>query len=494
MEIKNFHNRKNGFLNEKLPRLVASELFGSAVCNLNCSYCYIPKNDKMKKHHEEILKALDTDKFLDNLKLMYGENLTDLALWGTEPTLVLDRLQKNFKKYINAFPKLKSFSFSTNFVAYENRIEDFLIFLSELDKEFSFKFQISIDGPEWVTDKFRGKDVTKRILANLELLIAFLNKTDLKKAKLSLAFKATVGNEMLQYMNENPDKLDEWYKFSYKLYELGQSITNKNVKRPSYSLSSLVVPGKYTTEQGKQFGEYVLNVRNYWNHTDIKDSMPLIKKMPTLNAYTYRFNTMIQHIDSGRLLEQPASTTCSGLDTQCAIDLNGDIMPCHRLILFNDKEYVDSIKADKAYMEDWNVSGIHEGILKNIKKFFMPNIHVSSERAFDRYAYVSNAVHQFSQFRITTATTMIRELADTGQIDPAYMDITLATLLSTYLNTVNSCPVENYLNTGSWLLNLVSMVRLFGNGAFQNIMDEFMDISPQLGGLDYGSNAVHQGK
>ena len=60
--------------------------------------------------------------------------------------------------------------------------------------------------------------------------------------------------------------------------------------------------------------------------------MPLVKEMPSFNSYTYRFRNMIDHIDAGRIITQPASTTCSGLDTQLAIDLNGDIMPCHRLI------------------------------------------------------------------------------------------------------------------------------------------------------------------
>ena len=121
----------------------------------------------------------------------------------------------------------------------------------------------------------------------------------------------------------------------------------------------------------------------------------------------------------------------------------------------------------------------------------MPNIHISNEKAIDKYAYVSNATHQFSSFRLSSAATMIKELAYAGQIDSAYTDDTLAMMFSTYLNTVNSCPVENYLNTGSWQLNLVSMIRLFGNGAFRIIMDEYMKIAPRLGGKDYGPITIY---
>ena len=31
MSFDNFHKREDGFLNKKIPRLVAAELFGSAV-------------------------------------------------------------------------------------------------------------------------------------------------------------------------------------------------------------------------------------------------------------------------------------------------------------------------------------------------------------------------------------------------------------------------------------------------------------------------------
>ena len=66
---------------------------------------------------------------------------------------------------------------------------------------------------------------------------------------------------------------------------------------------------------------------------------------------------------------------------------------------------------------------------------------------------------------------MLMELAYAGQIDKRYLhDEGLRDLFAIFLNACMSCPMENLLNTGSIHLQVLGLMRLFGNGAFMEIL------------------------
>ena len=68
---------------------------------------------------------------------------------------------------------------------------------------------------------------------------------------------------------------------------------------------------------------------------------------------------------------------------------------------------------------------------------------------------------------------MLMELAIAGQVDSIYLENEeLAIMLCLFVSTGLSCPMENLLNTGSIHMQPVSLIRLFANGAFQEIVKE----------------------
>lgn len=68
---------------------------------------------------------------------------------------------------------------------------------------------------------------------------------------------------------------------------------------------------------------------------------------------------------------------------------------------------------------------------------------------------------------------MVMELALAGQADHRYLDSDeLRTLFALFVNTGLGCPIENILNTGSIHFTLLSMLRMFGNGAFQELLHD----------------------
>jgi len=63
------------------------------------------------------------------------------------------------------------------------------------------------------------------------------------------------------------------------------------------------------------------------------------------------------------------------------------------------------------------------------------------------------------------------ELARAGQVDPCYLESQqLLKLFALFINVGLSCPMENLLNVGSIHIHLVSILRMFGNGGFQEIV------------------------
>ena len=120
--------------------LLATEQFSSASCNLKCGYCYIPKTSLMQSLQKEAVKELEDGSWLDNLEKLYGKDLEYFGLWGTEPTLTLDKVP--LFDLLDRFPKLKEISFSTNLMTSPDTIVRFITRLETVlwdDRKIKFK-------------------------------------------------------------------------------------------------------------------------------------------------------------------------------------------------------------------------------------------------------------------------------------------------------------------------------------------------------------------
>ena len=92
-------------------------LYPTAVCNLNCRYCYIDKN-KALKHIDDILdESFQGDYYFDFIKDMFPNisQLTSMETWGGEPFLRMDRIYNTLHKVIEHYPFFNSMYSSTNF-------------------------------------------------------------------------------------------------------------------------------------------------------------------------------------------------------------------------------------------------------------------------------------------------------------------------------------------------------------------------------------------
>ena len=131
-------------------------LYTTAVCNLNCRYCFIDKNPALQQI-DKYLEAsyLDTPNYyLDFAKEAFlQDRLQAVQFWGGEPSLGFHRAYGTIEKFINYFPNLREFMTSTNFVS-DIFFQEFFGLINILkqhpNREFKFYLQLSIDGPEYI--------------------------------------------------------------------------------------------------------------------------------------------------------------------------------------------------------------------------------------------------------------------------------------------------------------------------------------------------------
>jgi len=157
--------------------------------------------------------------------------------------------------------------------------------------------------------------------------------------------------------------------------------------------------------------------------------------------------------------------TCSGGDSNLGI--GREVHICHRTFYLNDDAYIKSIL--KTDMDNWDISHFEEKTIEMIKKYYI--VPTADKDELNRFFYVMRGHHDFWRLTVSYVCGMMKELAMTGQVDPTYLtDDGLLELFSLFIAVGMDCPMENLLNTGSINIAPLSLLRLWGNGAFQEII------------------------
>lgn len=425
-------------------RFEAAELLTSGQCPLNCAYCYIPKVPIMQGVHSDIVKHLEDGTFLDNVEKICGTNLTHLGFWGTEPALTLGILQTKLDDIEKKFPKAKNIGFSTSMVMPEPIIE----FANHLKgRGMKFDLQVSIDGPEFIIDKNRFPGASKRIPENVIKFVDAMQGTDIN---VQLHWKPTLTIDNMREMAVNPDLIDEYMNFFRELEEeivARNKNSQINLWRGGYT-PTIAVPGKYTSEDGRDFADYLkkLHEKGY------------------VSAYTGRLSRLPTFSDE--LGPKRKMFTCSGGDTNVGVGDNLHI--CHRTFYLNDDRYVETV-LQKEDINNWDISIFNQGMVDIMRKYYMPK--VDDEMGLQNFDYILRGYHDFWQFNVAQTEVMVKELALAGQADKLFLkDKGYLSLFALFMQTAHSCPMESILNTGSLHLTPISLIRMFANGAFREII------------------------
>jgi hypothetical protein len=322
----------------------------------------------------------------------------------------------------------------------------------------------------------RGKGTTEKVLQNIEFTFKKLNDIHLNNVKIHFNLKPTCDIEAVKEMNKDFSKLIDYYKFFSdicgKLREWSKD-SKTDIWLPLGAGITLAVPGKYTSEDGKQFAYYMKQIDEV-EKLKKKDPNFLPYCIPDLNDYYNRFVSLMKEM-GGVYYLQPENSTCSGGDTQWGINLEGNMTLCHRLFLYDNEDYVCETLKPKNNIENWEISKFDLGIIKHIQKNYIMNVDDSDLKKLRTFR-MHRAYHDNIRFKISSAYMQIVNCALCGQINKIYAENQeLAVLLAIYLNSRLSCPAEDVLETGSLHLIPVSLIRYFGNGAFEHVVKKYFE-------------------
>ncbi len=443
--------------------IVACEVFSAATCNMACAYCYIPKTPVIGDLHRRVASELASGRWIKTLKQVIGNRLEHIGLWGTEPTLVLDLVTPQVPDILKAFPNLKTVGFSTNLLQRPEVICDFAKALSAHTDKVKLDVQVSLDGPEWVTDANRHFGATSAIVAHLRKLFEGLGSSGLR-ITVGMRLKPTLMIENMRDMNTQ--RIEEWYSFFDGLLDMYQASV-KDKEHLQFALEAtptFVVPGRYTSDDGREAAAFF---RRVWELEQRHRRQRVFKHLRgSLNQYVKRLHRLVRF--HGDLTRHPSMMTCSAADTNMGLGL-GRVHLCHRTFMLDQPEYVESVEQS---LNNWDVSLFEQGKIAIANRFI---VDADARRDLARLWYVMRNYHDFYTLQVSYGVAVLKELAAAGQVSPVYGECEeLAALLALFVATAFSCPAENLLNTGCLHFSPVSLFRLLGNGAFESVLEQYL--------------------
>lgn len=447
------NNRINRFYSQ--PVVVAAELFSSGWCNLECKYCYIPKTDFLKKVHKNIIQRIKDGSLADDIIDIYGEDLQSISHWGTEPTLTIQHFKPFYEKIEKACPNLNEIKISSNFMTNPSNLVKWITEILPQSKKLEVSIQVSLDGPPYITDKNRLGGSTSIIIDNCLRFTRELNDVGtIHNVKMHL--KPTAGEDDILSLSDM-NKTIEYYEFFDEFTTDWEESNHKKVAGIMHAVDpTLVLPGTYTKSDGEAFYQLVLN------QVELQKRKWKTITPPESNYY-WRYKQ--KHMFYNEFFTKQRMFTCSAGDSCLGTgDINGTSHYCHQSFYMDHDEYYDEVR--KYGLDEQTMDSIDSGRSDIVKNHYI--IQKENQMKTIKLMYITRAYNDFVELKHSITMAHILELADCGQINPVYKDIKLAEQFS-YFAQVVDCPIDNALITGSQLVGCSSLLRVFGNGAFENI-------------------------
>jgi len=461
-------------------------LFTTALCNLNCSYCYICKDSEGGLH--QIDKDIENDfknKTYIKQLLDYDESLKDsiegITLWGGEPFLKLERFTEQVEDWFLNFPNINTIMTSTNFTLPDHidKLEKLLKEISKYykktqGKKLKFELQISIDGYEEMNDFGRGEGITKRFLENFYKMLDM--SYDTETIDLIVYTKPTLSRETFHFL-DSKEKCYKWFKyFEEYLYNPYKDST------ATWVFSNSIFNFAQPTEWSKEDGLFVRDlIKNILDITDqVFEECPGWRNCISLNPFLITLATQLDTVGPIFSFEQVAKErrhpTCGG---GCG-SFVGNIVPithgkftmCHRGVFDEYIDYVNNLNNQKT------MNGLSEKFFKssNVEDWVYSKEEMKTSQTMMLPLYTCP-----NQIIYTDVVTFVREYAFAGIIDEKYKDIKNAELAVDYFLRRSYCVQDAYLQNGSWTTLPTYEFPLLLNGALDLSIEEFNKILTKKG-------------
>lgn len=427
-------------------------LYSTAVCNLNCTYCYINKNKGLSAIDRVLADSFaDPDYYFDFIRNYFPNrnSLQELQVWGAETFLHMERVHPTLHRLIGHYPFLRRFFASTNFSYPEWTDKVFGLleqFAGYAPRRFDVSLQLSLDGPAHITDRTRGQGVTEKCLTNFGLLLKRAGEIP-ENVNLFLAFKPTLSVDTM-YLLDTKEKIVEYY----RLFEdLIQRVTDLGLPNLSvnFPVPNIGVPAPAEKEDGLFFAGFVKNCRELEKEGRFRfyrEITPFSTNVRPKAEDTYNYPCF----------------NCGTGSTNIGFLPNRLISSCHN-------GFVD-------ILEDYEKNLLENPDSSIDPKLFRPTnnkfTHTEADYpAYERQISLYNA--EDSMCRMGCLAGFIRTLALAGEIEEKYATEEGAFRgAELYQSCTCNCLRDNYMVTGSTALQPEGMIKLLLNGAVDYIMED----------------------
>ena len=492
------------------------DFISSEACNLNCSYCLLATKANLEHQHninKEIAQAFRTGQYLNMYKQFFQNYNIDvnkikrIELWGQEPTLTLDAFNTQIKDILDWLPNATNFLFSTNNVAYTERILECIDIFNEYfkytDRFFSFHIQISFDGIDYI-EKQRGVNV-QNFINNMEKIINYLNSIILyNNFYVSFDFHGVLTMDSIR--SQLYDKDQYWEHNNDFVKRFHNLITNKKVI--CFPMSAyFMLPYNATAQEGQELTEYAKQCFNKFlidkenKYIDIKSPVRLICQgiefVFYANVFTNTYNNLLQEpFNNINILNQNIQNiynvnynnslifpyqinqgrSCDINNTVLKLRYDGTLLYCEQTI-FNLTE------ADLINREDMDYDLAHYQLLH---PRFQPNILTALQEDVQNFIKIFEIQNNYNLLiEYTNIINLMYLLLQNNQIDASYNDINKILRHGLYVALGRQCYNASMVETGSFYTTTLGFIRTCCNGLLDYLENLYINNLVELGDLPH---------
>ena len=472
----------NHKVTEISPPFTCITIFTTALCNLNCSYCYICKDSEggLKKIDDEIEEAFRTNAYIKqvlDLDPACKDSITQISLWGGEPFLKIYRFIDHIPDFFNSFPNIDFFDVSTNLNLSDHpqRIQDLinaveknfsLLNISKnLSKRFKVNIQISIDGYKEMNDVTRGKGVTQKIFDNWKIILDTLDFNE-NLIEVNFFTKSTFSKESWHFV-DTPEKAYKWCaSLHYNLYQPWKESSCK--AQYSHGMWNNAMPTEYCQQDGIKYTEVVKAFQEAFDQ--------VTADLDSWRGYPTIVSEAIQPIDyikielnnDGKQLHKNLS--CKKCGMACGVFAynlvpipNNKFTMCHRGLFDAYADYANNssqIEHLHGLAELWTSI--------DAKKFWV----FDKEQIMQMHKTMQKIYDYPNQIFYTDLVQQIMYYAKSGIIDSKYTNMNeIKPTLVTFLCN-SQCIQDCFIFGGSWTTRTPLEIPLYYNGAMDIIVEE----------------------
>lgn len=454
------------------------DLMGSSSCDLKCSYCYITKNCSFFDYDRKIKEAWKSGNYIQVIKDTFKKldqdlnNITDLQLWGGEPTLHMVEIATQAKALGSLCPNVTQFLIPTNW--FQTNVSALLDFIYGLDESINernlgknplnFHIQASIDGPPGDFNKYGHAvnwDIYKK---NFDKFCDELEtRGQLKNIVIVFAVCGTATQELILKNFNTYDQICEFKEFITKVTQYVdnrlKTITNASIHLSSYLWTPRIAISQTTTTEEAVNLEKIIRMLEYYNH---ENKVRLQANGDELNLF---HNVLGEGAYVHRNHECPESN-----ETAITLMPDGTIVECPCTFLQNLESYQQEILDSKDYWE-------YKSTLIRLPNFYNPlseDEDESKKTYHDWYVFGGGYLGTQSTYA-NLNLSMAYEMALSHQIDPKYArdpDLLIKHHMADFMST--ECYRENVNVTHNHFLTDHNMFRRWSNGYLEYAYDSHL--------------------